>query len=102
MMESNEKRLEKISDLPHWMQSTLPKDALELYLEGYRRGWELYSEDASSKLDRAEAAHREGWNAITREFEQDEGMGKWHRIGEEVEKEEQGSKTLIDRIRDIF
>ena len=92
-------KYESISDLPSTITDILPDEALELYLKGYKSGWDMYDEERRN-LSRNSVAHRQGWQAVQEEYDQDPDSGDWVRKGEMVEEE--GEKGLVDKVKDLL
>jgi cation transport regulator ChaB len=89
-----------IKDLPASISMVLPQEAQELYLETYKEAWAMYDQEISGGLDQPAVAHRDAWAVVTEHFERDPKTGEWHRKGQEIQEEE--SKGLIDKIKDLF
>jgi cation transport regulator len=92
-------RYETRGDLPERLTSVLPEEAQQLYLERYQEAWDTYNPRVAGGLSRQALAHREGWAAVGREYEQHEGTGKWYRR-QEGPPDDEGRPTVIDVIRD--
>ena len=100
----NDVRYESIEDIPDSLRSTLPKEALEVYLQAYQESWDTYEEHQGGELDRPAVAHRDGWNVMSKQYAKHPGSGKWYPVNElpedeEVDDEDQG---LIGKLKDIF
>jgi cation transport regulator len=91
---------QNINELPQTLRDVLPEDAQKLYMEAYNRAWREYDEESTIGQSRETLAHQQGWVAVRHEFVKDEGIGVWHRRGEEPEEKE--SKGLIDKIKSLF
>jgi cation transport regulator len=99
----SEASYEAIADLPDTIRDVLPEDAQHIYLEAYQRSWETYKEGQGGEMGREAVAHRDGWNAVKREYVKDEGTGKWYKEGEMPEDEEQEEDTgLVDAVKSVF
>lgn len=94
-------RYESKSDLPDTVADVLPDEAQEVYLKGYQRGWDKFTEATSAGLSRESVAHRQGWEAVKREFVLEEGLGAWYRRGEAPD-EEARPLSFLDRLRGLF
>jgi len=94
-----DRKYEKKVDLPETLRKVLPDRAQEVYLEGYRRGWEMYNPDTTDELDQQSSAHRQGWAAVREEFRKNEETGEWipKDAGPTEEEEEKG---LLDKLED--
>jgi len=93
-------RYESKSDLPPTIRDVLPEYAQELYLQAYQKGWDEYKE-GQGYLSRDGVAHQRGWTAVQHEYVQDQGTGKWHRIGQESAKQEE-QQGLWAKLKAIF
>jgi cation transport regulator len=88
-------------DLPDSIRQGLPEEAQEVYRKAYAASWDTYSEltiSTTAGLDRGAIAHRDAWDAVLKEFEQDSYTGQWHRRGEKVVAQPEKS-GLLERIK---
>jgi cation transport regulator len=88
------------SDLPPTVRNVLPEPAQELYLEAYNQGWDQYKE-GQGYLSRDGVAHQRGWTAVRHVYVQDQGTGKWHRIGQAAAEREM-HRGFVDILRSLF
>ena len=88
------------SDLPPTMRDVLPERAQGLYLKAYNQAWDEY-EDGQGYLSRDGLAHQRGWAAVRHEYVQDQGTGKWHRIGQ-APAEREMRWGFVDILRGLF
>ena len=87
-------------DLPAHLRETMPDEAQEIYLKAYNKSWQDYDEDEIlGKQSQEATAHRDGWNAVKREFAHNEDKGIWYRRGQEPDEEEE--QGLLDRLKDF-
>jgi cation transport regulator len=93
---------DSIQDLPETMRDTMPREALEVYVEAYNEAFEEYEEAAGGEAGREAVAHRDGMHAVKREFVYDDDRHKWYRKGEEPEPEEEGGRGIIETLRDLI
>lgn len=70
-------------DLPEGVQHVLPEHAQRIYLEAFNHAWQEYKDKKDRRADasREETAHKVAWAAVKRDYEKDEGTGKWHEKG---------------------
>ncbi len=94
-------RYETKEELPEKITAALPDEAQEIYLRRYQEAWDNYNPRSAGGLPRQALAHREGWAAVGREFEQHEGTGAWYRRGE-VPADPGGGSTIVDRLREAL
>jgi cation transport regulator len=94
-------KYETKEDLPKTIREVLPEEAQEVYLKAYGASWDSYSSPVHSTLDRDAIAHRDAWDALMRQFEQDSLTGEWHRRGVKVLKAAE-TDGLLRRIRHVF
>ena len=88
------------AELPEYLRETMPDEAQEIYLKAYNESWQNYDEDeVLGKQSQEATAHRDGWNAVMREFVHDEEKGIWYRHGEEPEEE--ADQGTLDRLKDF-
>ena len=94
---------ENITDLPDTIRDVLPVGAQHIYIESYERSWETYEEGQGGEMGREAVAHRDGWNAVKREYQKDESTGRWYKEGEAPEEgEEEEDSGLVDTIKSAF
>jgi cation transport regulator len=89
------------ADLPETIRQVLPEEAQEAYLQAYARSWDTYSPSLQRTLDQDAITHRDAWEAVLKEFEQDPNTHLWHRHGEQPEAmPDEGG--LLDKIKRVF
>ena len=93
-------RYNSTEDLPETIQSTLPIEAQQLYLETYNQALQQDEIQPQGELSNDSMAHQIAWQEVEREFVKDAGTGQWHRRGEPIEQEEK--QGIMDRIRNLF
>ena len=93
-------RYEHRSDLPQTLRDVLPERGQDIYLRAYQKAWDMYTE-GPGVLSRDVLAHQQGWTALQHEYVQDQGTGKWYRIGEAPTKEER-RRGLLAQLRAIL
>jgi cation transport regulator len=89
-------RYENRSDLPRTIRDVLPEPGQDIYLRAYQKAWDMYTE-GQGYLSRDVMAHQQGWTALQHEYVQDQGTGKWRRIGEAPTKEK-ARRGLLARL----
>lgn len=96
-------RYETVNDIPQTTRELLPPDeeAQKIYLEAYNKAWDNYDEETSpGEQSRETTAHRDGWAALNRAYEQD-AEGNWYPQGEKPGQEEsEESKGVLDKLKD--
>ncbi len=67
----------KRSDLPEAVKGSLPKHALDIYIEAYNNAWEEYADPADRRGEdtREEVAHKVAWAAVKKKYEKK--SGRW-------------------------
>ena len=93
-------RYENRSDLPQTLRDVLPERGQDIDLEAYQKAWDTYAE-GTGYLSRDVLAHQQGWTALQHEYVQDQGTGKWYRIGQ-APTEEEKRRGLLAKLRAIF
>ena len=93
-------RYENRSDLPQTLRDVLPERGQDIYLKAYQKAWDTY-EEGQGYLSRETMAHQQGYTAVRHEYVQDQGTGKWYRIGEASTQEEK-RRGLLAKLRAIF
>ncbi|MCL4506695.1 MAG: ChaB family protein [Chloroflexi bacterium] len=76
--------IEQKQVLSHTLRDVLPEAAQQLYIKVYEQSWDQYDPQRDGPTTREAVASRDAWNAVTREFVQDDATHKWHRKGETV------------------
>ena len=75
-----------ISDHPPLKRDKKVKEEIqEIYLTAFNQSWDSYDTEKNAGLDRQSVAHRDGWQAVKREYVHDEQKGIWYRKGENPE-----------------
>jgi cation transport regulator len=91
------------SELPQMVRDYLPEDLQEIYIEGYNQAYEEYTEDRGGEAGREAVAHRQGMEAVERDYTYIEEEGKWYPKGEEpTGEEEEEDKGIIDQVKDLL
>jgi cation transport regulator len=93
---------ETIANLPDTIKDILPEEAQRIYLETYQRSWETYEEGQGGEMGQEAVAHRDGWNAVKRDYVKDEKSAQWYKKGEKPEEEEEADSGLVDTIKSAF
>ena len=98
-------RYTNIKELPDIIRKLLPNEEIEkVYLAAYNESWDSYNEqEGTGHLDREVVAHRDGWDAVQREYMHDNDTGTWYHKGEErpvAAKEEHHS--LLSKLRELI
>jgi cation transport regulator len=94
---------ENITDLPKTIKDVIPVGAQHVYLESYQRSYETYQEGQGGEMGREAVAHRDGWNAVKRDYVKNEKTGKWYKEGEMPEEEEvEEDSGLVETIKSAF
>jgi cation transport regulator len=88
-------------DLPKTIREVLPEEAQEVYIKAYDASWDAYSATVQQTLNRDAIVHRDAWDALLREFEQDSDTGQWHRRGVKVVKEPE-TNGFLEKLRSVF
>ena len=92
---------ESIQDLPKTLRDTMPREALEIYLEAYKEALDAYEEEEGGQAGREAVAHRDAMHEVKREFVHDDETHEWYRRGE-APKEEEKEEGIIDRLKDLI
>jgi cation transport regulator ChaB len=93
---------ESIKDLPKTLRDTMPREALEIYLESYKEALDAYEEEEGGQAGREAVAHRDAMHAVKREFVHDDDTHKWYRKGQAPTEEETKEEGIIDRLKDLI
>ena len=93
---------DSLQDLPGTMRDTMPREALEIYLDAYNEALEEYEEAEGGEAGREAVAHRNAMHAVKREFVHDDDTQKWYRKGEKPEPEEEEEEGIIDTLKDLI
>jgi len=94
---------EHITDLPETIRDVLPTGAQHIYLESYQSSWETYEEGQGGEMGKEAVAHRDGWNAVKRDYVKNEDTGTWYKEGEMPEEEaEEEDSGIVDAITSAF
>jgi cation transport regulator len=102
-MNENKGPYEHITDLPETIRDVLPTGAQHIYLESYQSSWETYEEGQGGEMGREAVAHRDGWNAVKRDYVKNEDTGTWYKEGEMPEEEEEEEDSgIVDTITSAF
>ena len=75
------------ADLPDSIWRTLSEEAQEVYNQAYTASWDTYSPSVQRTMDRGAIAHRDAWETVLKEFEQDTDTGQWYRRGQKPVKQ---------------
>jgi cation transport regulator ChaB len=96
-------RYEKTSELPDMVRDYLTEDLQEIYMKAYNEVYENYTEDRGGEAGREAVAHRQGMEAVERDYTYIEEEGKWYPKGEEpTGEEEEADKGIIDQVKDLL
>jgi cation transport regulator len=90
------------ADLPHTLREVLPEEAQDVYLEAYAAAWKDYDPGIQRTLDHEAIAHRDAWETVLKEFEQDSETGEWRRRGEKRVEEPKNGGGLLGSIKRVF
>jgi cation transport regulator ChaB len=85
-------------ELPDSIRQMLSEEALEVYRKAYAASWDAYSPEVQRTMDQGAIAHRDAWEEVLKEFEQDTETGQWRRRGEQL-VEQPENPSLLDRIK---
>ena len=92
---------ESIKDLPKTLRDTMPREALEIYLESYKAALDAYDEQEGGQAGPEAVAHRDAMHEVKREFVHDDETHKWRRRGEARQQKEE-KEGIIDRLKDLL
>jgi len=78
-------RYANVKELPDMIRKLLPDTEVQkVYLAAYNESWDSYYERKDiGHQDREVIAHRDGWDAVQREYIHDKETGTWYHKGEE-------------------
>ena len=93
---------EGIEDLPDTIRDVLPVEAQHVYLETYQTSWGTYQEGQGGEMGQEAVAHRDGWNAVKRDFVKNENTGRWYKEGEMPEEKEEETSGVVDAIKSLL
>ena len=93
---------DSIEELPDTVRDVLPREAQEVYLEGFTESWESYDEEKTSEMSQEAVANRDAWALVKTKFTRDDETGKWHPAGEVPEHEDEEEEDgIIDTLQDL-
>ena len=89
---------------PRSLSSIFPAAAQQVYIETYKKSWATTVAGTQDGLSRESLVARDSWDAVKREFMQDDVTHKWYRIGEQIPVQETRAEkqSVFDAIRSLF
>ena len=89
---------------PRTLSDIYPMAAQQLYIETYKLSWATPGGATQDRMSRESVASRDAWNAVWREYIQDDVTHKWRRKGDQAAAESTptGKRSLFGAIKGML